>query len=229
MSTTSISSTSPIKIIFFDINGQYKEEENVDFNKNALLEDSPIRILEKFFKENSIQCKKEIVEDLKNYTFDYEINKNVVKFDCYIMENFTEIHQSHLYTNYYAIFCDLENEDILESLEKLIDFVNENYSINAKIFVIGIFKKSIDEDKTYMCMNEFLGKKGCNYEYYEMYDGDLDKIDLISQEFGNAESMNKIFKEVFTEIYAPGQNKKNGGVDEKNDGVDKSIKLCNIF
>ena len=222
-------STSPIKIIFFDINGQYREEDKVDFDKNAFLDDSPIRILEKFFKQNNIQNKKEIVEDLKNYSFEYEIDKKVVKFDCYIMENFTEIHQSHLYTNYYIIFCNLENEDTLESLDKLIDFINDNYSINAKIFIIGIFKKSIDEDKTYMNMNEFLGKKGCNFEYYEMYDGDLNKIDLYSQEFENAENMNKIFEEVFKEIYAPGQNKKNGGVDEKNDGVDKSIKLCNIF
>jgi hypothetical protein len=227
MSTTS---TSPIKIIFFDINGQYKEEEKVDFNKNALLEDSPIRILEKFFKENSIQSKKEIVEDLKNYSFDYEIKKNeFIKFDCYIMENFTEIHQNHLYTNYYVIFCNLENEDIFENLGNLIDFVNENYSINAKIFIIGVFKKSIDEDKTYMRMNEFLGQKGCNYEYYEMYDGDLDKIDLVSQEFGNAESMNDIFKEVFTEIYSPGQHKKNGDIDKKNDRADKSINICEIF
>jgi hypothetical protein len=221
-------STSPIKIIFFDINGQYREEDKVDFDKNAFLDDSPIRILEKFFKQNNIQNKKEIVEDLKNYSFEYEIDKKVVKFDCYIMENFTEIHQSHLYTNYYAIFCNLENENTLESLEKLIDFVNDNYSINAKIFIIGIFKQSIDEDKTYMKMNEFLGKKVSNYEYYEMYDGDLNKIDFDSQEFENAENMNKIFKEVFTEIYAPGQSKKNGDID-KNDRADKSINICAIF
>ena len=221
-------STSPIKIIFFDINGQYREEEKVDFNKNAFLEDSPIRILEKFFKQNNIQYKKEIVVDLKNYSFDYEIDKKVVKFDCYIMENFTEIHQSHLDTNYYAIFCNLENENTLESLEKLIDFVNDNYSINAKIFIIGIFKQSIDEDKTYMKMNEFLGKKVSNYEYYEMYDGDLNKIDFDSQEFENAENMNQIFTDVFTEIYAPGQNKKKGDID-KNDRADKSINICALF
>ena len=221
--------TSPIKIIFFDINGQHNDEEKVDFNKNALLEDSPIRILEKFFKENSIQNKKEIVDDLKIYSFEYNIKKNIVKFECYIMENFEEIHQSLQYVNYFAIFCNLENEDILVSLEKLIDFIKENYSINAKIFIIGVFKKNIDEDKTYMSMNEFLGKKNINYEYYEMYDGDLDKIDLVSQEFENAETMTNVFKEVFTEIYSPGQKKNNEDTDKKDGKVDKSINLCELF
>ena len=222
--------TSPIKIMFFDINGQYKAEEKVDFKKNASLVDSPIRILEKFLKENSIQNKKEIVEDLNNYKFDYEIKKNaVVKFDCYIIENFTEIHQKSLDINYYVIFCNLENENILESLENLTEFIKDNYSINSKIFIIGVFKKSIDEDKTYMSMNEFLGQKCHNYEYFEMYDGDLDKIDLVSQEFENAESITKIFKEIFTEIYAPGENKKKGDIDKKNDREDKSINLCEIL
>ena len=221
--------TSPIKIIFFDINGQHNDEEKVDFNKNALLEDSPIRILEKFFKENSIQNKKEIVDDLKIYSFEYDIKKSIVKFECSIMENFEVIHQSLQYVNYFAIFCNLENEDILVSLEKLIDFIKENYSINAKIFIIGVFKKNIDEDKTYMSMNEFLGKKNINYEYYEMYDGDLDKIDLVSQEFENAETMTNVFKEVFTEIYSPEQKKENEDTDKKNGKVDKSINICELF
>ena len=224
-------SSSSIEIVFFDINGQYNEKEKVDFNNNALLEDSPKRILEKFLKENSIQNKKEIVDDLQNYSFDYEIKKNeIIKFCCHILENFSVIHQNLLYSNYYIIFCNLENKDIFELLGKIIDFIKDNYSVNAKIFIIGVFKESIDEDKTYLNMNQYLDEKSINYEYYEMYDGDLDKNDFVCQEFENAESMTKIFKEIFTEIYAPGlKTAKKGDLDDKNGRADKSINICGIF
>ena len=173
-----------------------------------------------------------VVENQTNKYLAYRISNNGLQdFDLY----FTEVNKdAELDSNTISAFRYFEGKKYTgitteENRKVFLDFINDNYSINAKIFIIGIFKKSIDEDKTYMNMNEFLGKKGCNYEYYEMYDGDLNKIDFDSQEFENAENMNNIFKEVFTEIYAPGQNKKNGGVDEKNEGVDKSIKLCNIF
>ena len=220
-------SSSPIKITFFDINGQYANEKKEDLNKNALLEDSPIRILEKYLKENSIQFKKGIVDDLKNYSFVLEFKNRVISFDCYILDNFSVVHQSIVYVNYYIIFCNLDNKDILEFLEKLIEFIKEFYSVNAKIFIIGVFKESIDEDKTYENMKQILDEKHINYEYYEMYDGDLDKIDIESQEYEYSENMNQVFENIFTEIHSPGNKNKKGNIDKKNGRPDKS--KCVIF
>ena len=53
-----------IQLNFFDINGEYKEDVEVDTQKIFLNIDSPIRIIEKFLNENLVQDLKRLLIQL---------------------------------------------------------------------------------------------------------------------------------------------------------------------
>ncbi len=224
--------SSSITINFFDINGEYREDVKVQPEKNFLLLDCPMRIIDQYINNNFLQdLKKESEDDfIIQYKFTYQIKENIsITINCDIINNFSVSHQRTLDSNGYIVFCNLESKTTLELLEKIVDYIRDNCSIKIKSYIIGVFKDNIDEDKVYLKMNEFLGSFDFEFEYYEMYVGDKDKFQMISKEHENAETMDNIFKNVFKEIYEGGNKLHISIGSVKNNVEDKSMMKCIIY
>ena len=231
-----MSENKSILITFFDINGEYRNDVFPDIEKNFLFLDNPMRIIEQYINENFIQDIKKQTEDqfVIRYKFSYEIEQNTfILVNCDIISNYSLSHQSTLYSNGYIVFCDLERNSTLDLLDKIIDYIRENCSINVKTYIIGIFKENIDEKNSYQNMLNFLDGIDFEYDYYEMYLGDKNKFSIISKEYENSKTMDEIFKTVFKEIYESGYGPrtiKSKKSQKLKDGDEhRSRGNCNIF
>ena len=233
-----MSEVESILITFFDINGEYRQDITVDKQKNFLLLENPMRILDQYLNEKiSLDIKKETEDQfIVRYKFSHEIqNKSFISINCDIINNFSVCHQNTLDSNGYIVFCNLESKSTLELLDKIVDYIRENCSINVKTYIIGLFTENIDEDKSYNNMQSFLSSLDFEYEYYEMYIGNKDKIAFINQEYENAQIMDDVFKNIFKDIYLHGKGprfinqNKNKNMKLK-DGIEyNSMAKCNIF
>lgn len=228
-----MSELQAMTINFFDINGEYQEDVEIDSEKNFLLIDSPMRIIDQYINENFLQDLKKKTEDqfVIQYTFSYQIKQNVfITINCDIINNFSVSHQGTLDSNGYIVFCNLENEKTFELLEKIIDYIKENCSINVKTYIIGVFSQNIGEDKTYSKMTAFLSEQDFEYEYYEMFVGNKENFKIISKEYENAETMENVFKQVFSEIYEGGKGPRfSKDINIKDNIDDKSMARCQIL
>ena len=227
-----MATTHSMNITFFDINGEYREDVDVDEKKNFVLLDSPMRILDQYINDNFVQDLKKITEDqfLIQYKFSYEIQKNVlISINCDIINNFSVSHYRTLESNGYIIFCNLESETTLELLDKIIEYIRENCSYNIKIFIIGVFKEKINEDKTCDKMQDNFSKLDLDFDYHEMYLGDKESFKNICQNYPNAEIMKEVFTNVFKEIYGEGKPKYSKENKDKNKARDRSFVKCIIL
>ena len=228
-----MSEQKSITINFFDINGEYNENVPVNTEKIFLLLDCPIRIIDQYINDNFIQDVKKYTKDqfILQYQFGYEIKKNVnIIINCDIINNFSVSHSGSLESDGYIVFCNLENKDTLELLEKIVDYIKENCSLNIKTYVIGVFEENIDEDKTFNKMQSFLSELDFEFEYYEMFLGKKDMFKIISKEYDNALIMEDAFKEIFKEIYEGGKGPRFYKKDNNyKDGADRSMVGCLLF
>lgn len=225
-----MSEQESITINFFDINGGYEENVPVNTEKIFLLLECPIRIIDQYINDNFIQDVKKYTKDqfILQYQFGYQIKKDVnIIINCDIINNFSVSHSGTLESNGYIVFCNLENKDTLELLEKIVEYIKENCSINIKTYVIGVFEENIDEDKTYDKMQSFLSGLDFEFEYYEMYLGKKDMLKIIKKEYEYVEIMDDIFKNVFNEIYEGGKGPRFYKKDNNfKDGADRSMLGC---
>ena len=227
-----MSTPHSMTITFFDINGEYREDVDVDTKTNFVLLDSPMRILDQYINDNFLQDLKKITEDqfLIQYIFSYEIQKNVlISINCDIISNFSVSHQRTLESKGYIIFCNLESETTLELLDKIIEYIRENCSINIKTYIIGVFKDKINEDKTCDKMQDIFSKLDLDFDYHEMYLGDKEKFKNICKNYPNAEKMEEVFTDVFREIYGEGKPKYSKKNKDKNKARDRSVVKCTIL
>ncbi len=222
-----------ITIHFLDINGPYKKNELIDDQTNYLNLECPKRILEQYINENLINDfkKEEIDQFIIQYKFPYEINKDeFISINCDIIRNLSFSHKSALDSNGYIVFCNLESQETLELLDKIVNYIRENCSLNIKTYIVGVFKENIEEDKTYNKMKAFLADLDFEYEYYEMFIGNKDIFNIITNEYENAESMKEVFKIIFKNIYEGGKGPRIIKKNNKNNGsVDRSMKVCLLF
>ena len=228
-----MSSPQSIKINFFDINGEYREDVPTNTEQNFLNLESPMRIIDEYISENFLQNLKKTSENqsITKYKFSYEISpNNLISITCDIINNFSVSHQSILDSNGYVVFCNLESKSTFELLDKIVEYIKENCSVNAKTYVIGVFKENIDDDKSFNQMKYYLGKLNFEFEYYEMYLGDKNNYELIKNEYDNAEIMDEVFNIIFKEIYEGGKGprftKESNG---KEVAQDKSKGICLLF
>ena len=229
-----MSSPQSIKINFFDINGEYREDVPINTEKNFLNLDSPMRIIEQYISEIFLQNLKKNSENqnLVQYKFSYEISQNnIISINCDIINNFSVFHQSILDSNGYIVFCNLESNSTFQLLEKIVDYIRENCSVNVKTYIIGVFKENIDDDKNYHEMKSFLGKLDFEFEYLEMYLGDKSNFQIIKKEFDNAYIMDEAFKIIFNDIYEGGKGPRfiKNNKNDKNGSQDKSLGICLLF
>ena len=109
-------------IHFFDINGEYKE--NVEIDEKSLLTkvDSPLRLLNEYTTKNNLKHSQNKSEDgtIIEYKLETSFGKEKSKqINCYLINNFSVSHQSTLNSLGYIVFCNLENELIFDMLEKI--------------------------------------------------------------------------------------------------------------
>ena len=228
-------SNESLNITFFDINGEYNEEEATDKMKNFQYIESPNRIINQYIADNfPTNISKNQKEDdfITKISFSQKLENNfLVTINCDIINNFSVSHQDTFDSNGYIIFCNLENNSTSELLDKIINYIYDNCSIFIKTYVVGVFQDHIDEDKSYNKMEELL--KNINsemeFEYYEMFVGDKTKYDEIKKMHENALNMNEVFKNVFIQILKEKSpqlvkiNKENNKID------DRSKVQCEIF
>ena len=192
----------------FDINGTYSEEIVIDQTKNFMCLESPLRIISEYINENTVQnLSKTESEDkyITKYTFTQQFKGNFyITVNCDVINNFTVSHESTFDSNGYIIFCNLEKNSTLELLEKIINYVYENCSNFIRLYIIGVYKENIEENKNYDNMNEFLKDLNCDMkldiDYYEMFLGDDKKYEEISKTNKNSKNMKDVFLNIFAEI-----------------------------
>ena len=224
-----------INISCFDINGEYNEEHDADQSQNFLCLESPIRIISLYITENFLQnLKKTETQDKFITTFNFSQKfeeKFIINVNCDVINNFTVSHQSTFDSNGYIIFCNLEKENTLELLDKIINYINDNCSIFIKTYIIGVFKEKIDEDKTYDKMKEFFKSFDLDwdFEYYEMFLGEKNKFEEIKKMHENANNMNDVFKNVFLEMWKGVIPQINRNVSFKQAMEARSKTGCKIF
>ena len=192
----------------FDINGTYSEEIVIDQTKNFMCLESPLRIISEYINENTVQnLSKTESEDkyITKYIFTQQFKGNFyITVNCDVINNFTVSHESTFDSNGYIIFCNLEKHSTLELLEKIINYVYENCSNFIRLYIIGVYKENIEENKNYDNMNEFLKDLNCDMkldiDYYEMFLGDDKKYEEISKTNKNSKNMKDVFLNIFAEI-----------------------------
>ena len=226
-----MSEPSSLTINFFDINGGYEEDVQIDSEKNNLNLESPIRIIEQYLNENKQDSpKKKLDQFITQYTFNYEIKKNnEIQINCYIINNLSVSHECTAHSNAYIVFCNLEKESTCELLDNISVYIKNNGSIGVKTYVIGVFKENIDEDKTFPKIQQLLGEHELDFEYHEMYLCDKDKVQMINKEYSSAESMQDVFSDIFESIYEGKYPHLSHSFRIKEDNEDKSFFKCKIF
>ena len=123
----------------------------------------------------------------------------------------------------------------MELFEKLINYINENCSIFIKTYIVGVFIDKIDQDKSYEKMREFLKNLDFDieFDYYEMFLGEKNKLEEIKKTYENAQNMTDVLKFLFYEIWKgkiPRINKINKNkVGYEKSSEDKSKIGCKIF
>ena len=190
-------------IHFFDINGEHKENVKIELNKLILKNDSPLRILNEYTSKKNILPRKDEKDGLVvKYNFELEFSKKDIKeVKCILINNFSVSHQSTLNSMGYVIFCDLENSSIFNLLEKVINYIKDNCSLNVKTYIIGVFQNLLREDRTEDNMLEFLDSQDFDYEYFQAYLGDLNESPNDKKKYGAVETMNATLDKLFKEIY----------------------------
>ena len=226
-----MSEPSSLTINFFDINGGYEENVQIDSEKNNLNLESPIRIIEQYLNENKQDSpKKKLDQFITQYTFNYEIKKNnEIQINCYIINNLSVSHECTAHSNAYIVFCNLEKESTCELLDNISVYIKNNGSIGVKTYVIGVFKENIDEDKTFPKIQQLLGEHELDFEYHEMYLCDKDKVQMINKEYSSAESMQDVFSDIFESIYEGKYPHLSHSFRIKEDNEYKSFAKCKIF
>ena len=211
-------------IHFFDINGEHKENVDIDEKKLYSNIDSPLRILNEYAKKNNLQPTKNNSEDklVIEYKFKPNLGQQTKEINCNIIYNFSVSHQSTLNSLGYVVFLNLENNSIFDLLEKIIDYIKDNCSLNVKTYMIGIFSKDIKSDRTEKKMKEFFDGEDFDYEYYQMFIGNENSI---LEKYKGSENIEGIMKKILENII---KNEKRENAENENDNKIYKSK-CSIY
>ena len=158
-------SNNNIEIVFFDINDFVEEEnenneqeekkeeikaekeEEIKAEKEEEKEEKeisfPLKVIG-YFLENQIliDMETEECEDYYQYSFIYQIQKDVAKHcNFYVFSKITQESFS-IDSNALFIFCDLENEKNKRLLEKVIENIKRICQQDIKIYILGIIKSN---------------------------------------------------------------------------------------
>ena len=210
-------SKEEIKVVFFDINSKYEEDEEIESFDDKL--ESPINIINYFHKNKELINFSENNNDPSEikFEFSFEAKKSKVSCNCLIISDLSYVHSSSLYTDAYVVFCNLEDSKIFEKLEKIITYMKDTCSLGVTMFFIGVYQKEILEENNENNVIKFLDDFGdINYEYFQMKcieDGKCKKDEKMS-EIGKLEILFMTIKDVKNGVYKKPMNKNNN--DDKS-------------
>ena len=198
--------SNEIILVCFDINSVYEESSETTLkdnekNETELKIDSPIRIIDDFlethlFVENEKKADNEC--EIK-YKIKYKISKSRKKIiSVYVLNDLTFIHQICYKADGYVFFINIESENSLENLEKLMQNIKENYAVETKIYMVGIFKEKMSSCFSYEKIESFFKNYDYSYNYYQIkYDN------LIKNKNGKdvKETLSNTIDIIFKDVY----------------------------
>ena len=160
--------SSKIRILCFDINNGCKK----DLKENILELENPLRILDEFqdihlfFDSEKIQVKTSEIQ----YKFIVNFSeKNNIIFEIIILNDLSFIHDVSLNADANLIFINLENQNTLEQLEKVVDYIyNYCFSIEIITYLIGIYKNKINPLLDNESIESLFEEKELNCEIYQI-------------------------------------------------------------
>ena len=163
-------SKQEIKVVFFDINSKYEEDEEEIVSSEEKLE-SPIKIIKYFCKNKELTNFSENNSNSSEIKFEFTLtrNKSLINCNCLIISDLFYIHSNSLYSDGYVVFFNLEESKIYEKLEKIICYMKDSCSLEVTMFFIGVYNKEVLEENKENNIIKFLDDIGdMNYEYIEM-------------------------------------------------------------
>ena len=163
--------SSKIIIVCFDINDENKK----DSKENILELESPLRIFDEFqdihLFFDSEKIKVNSSETKYIFTFKHS-EENQIIFEVYILNNLSFLHDVSLNAEANLIFINLENQNTLEQLEKIVNYINNCcFPIEITTYIIGIYKDNKDNNNPIIdieSIEDLFEEKQLNYEMYQI-------------------------------------------------------------
>ena len=160
--------SSKIRILCFDINNGYKK----DLKENILELENPLRILDEFqdihlfIDSEKIQIKSSEIQ--YKFLVNFSEKDNII-FEVIILNDLSFIHNISLNADANLIFINLENQNTLEQLEKVVDYIyNYCFSIEIITYLIGIYKNKINPLLDNESIESLFEDKELNCEIYQI-------------------------------------------------------------
>ena len=171
--------SSTIKIVCFDINSGYDENINKSLGENILALENPLRILNEFLEIHLFIESEKIRKSSSEikYTFKFNLEKKEIIFEIIVLNDLSFIHDISLDADAYLVFMNLENENTIEQLEKIIKYILESCSLEIKSFLVGIYKDKILPSLNKEALEGLFEEENLNYEYYQIKYGKNDNDD----------------------------------------------------
>jgi len=212
-------SNQKLEIIFFDINNIIDDDEEKENNQEEIKEEkkenSIVNEAIGYFMDNHYLIDTEIekCEEYNEYTFVYQIEKNVAKLCKFYL--FTKLTQDSLKidSNALFIFCDLEKEKNKKLLQKVIENIKRVCPQDIKIFIQGIIKSQKESVLNKETICQLFSNEECIFKYNEV---NFNLNENIENDNNNNKNDNNIKEDNI-------QNENNDIKDDKANKKDENI------
>ena len=155
-------------IVCFDLNGSYEEGYTVTLEENKSLLESPLRIFDDFMETHLfLETEKNYESSTKiSYNFKFSNDDNN-SFEIITISDLSYVHNISLESDGYLVFLNLEDQNTLDLLEKIIKYLI-SCCMEMKTYIVGIYKDKILPILNKEALNSLLDEKNLNYEYYQI-------------------------------------------------------------
>ena len=155
-------------IVCFDLNGSYEASYIVPLEENKSLLESPLRIFDEFMETHLFLETEKTCENSTKITYNFKFsNDDSNSFEIITLSDLSYVHNISLKSDGYLIFLNLEDQNTIELLEKIIKYVN-SCSMEIKAYIVGIYKDKILPILNKEALDSYLDEKNLNYEYYQI-------------------------------------------------------------
>ena len=182
--------SSKIIIVCFYINSGIKK----DLKENKIELENPIRILDEF-KESHLfleATKSEKYSSEIKYSFHINFENNKIIYEIFVLKDLSFIHDISLVSDSNLIFINLENENTLKQLEKIINYINDSCCpLDIKLYIVGIYKDKIVPLLNKESIELFFEDQKLNSEMFQIKYNKNDSINHICMYDNKEKAKNK--------------------------------------